>query len=199
MKIKHFLATSIALIGLIYFTPQEASANTTNTSDTSVDTIISSDANIIDTSDKFFSKIEVFDANGEQIPYTKEELQQIFTYIPADSTDKKDLNLITPFAKASTYNTKAFNFKSYIYVKQGDGFYNPTNLTITPKGTKPFTYYIYNKDHGTEVSRVDVPEGMIGGFHHGLSGYSRGYSYSFKFENFVHGSTVYMTDVAVTY
>ncbi|EAZ83482.1 MULTISPECIES: hypothetical protein [Lysinibacillus] len=199
MKLKHFLAIPIALIGLTYFTPQEASANTIDTSDTSVNTIISSDANIIDTSDEFLAKVKVYDANGEQIPYTTEELQQMFTYIPDDSTAnaKKDLNLITPFA-ASTYNTNAFSFKSYIYVKQGDGFWNPTNLTITPQGTKAFTYHIINKDHGTVVASVNVPEGMIGGFHHGLSGYARGYDYSFKFENFFSG-TVYMTNVAVTY
>ena len=199
MKIKHFLATSIALIGLTYFT-QEASANTIITSDTSANTIITSDANIIDTSDKFFSKIKIFDANGEQIPYTIEELQQMFTFIPYDSTAtvKKDLNLITPFA-ASTYSTKAFSFKDYIYVRQGDGFYNPTDITITPAGSKPFSFFIYNKDHGTEVFRLDVPEGLIGGFHYGLTGYTRGYSYSFKFQNFVHGQTVKMTDVTVTY
>ncbi|EAZ83472.1 hypothetical protein BB14905_22653 [Bacillus sp. B14905] len=66
MKLKHFLAIPIALIGLTYFTPQEASANTIDTSDTSVNTIISSDANIIDTSDEFLAKVKVYDANGEQ-------------------------------------------------------------------------------------------------------------------------------------
>jgi len=188
LKIKHILAIFITLIGLTYFTSQEASANTLDTSDTSAD--------IIDTSDKFFSKIKIFDANGEQISYTTEELQQMFTFIPYDSTAKKDLNLIIPFA--STYNSKAFSFKSNIWLNGGLGFYNPTNITITPAGSKAFSFFIYNKDHGTEVFRLDVPEGLVGGFHYGLSHYARGYDYSFKFENFFSG-TVYMTNVAVTY
>lgn len=184
MKIKHFLTIVVTLIGLTYFT-QDASANT------------------IDTEEEFLSQIKIFDEKGEQIPYTTEELEQIFTYIPYDSIATEEatneLSLITPFAaKKSTYNTKAFSFKDNIWVNGGLGFYNPTNITITPKGSKAFSFFIFNKDHGTEVNRLDVPEGLIGGFHMGLTGYARGYDYSFQFKNFFSG-TVYMTNVSVDY
>ncbi|MDR4974607.1 hypothetical protein [Bacillus toyonensis] len=189
MKIKQFLTIIFTLVGLTYFT-QDASANTIDASDAS--------ANIIDTEEEFLSQIKMFDENGEQIPYTMEELEQIFTYIPEGSMNT---SLTTPFAaKKSTYNTKAFNFKDNIWVNGGAGFYNPTNISITPTGSKAFSMIMYNKDHGTEVHRLDVPEGLIGGFamHLGLTSYARGYSYSFQFKNFFSG-TVYMTNVSIDY
>lgn len=191
MKIKHFLAASVALIGLTYFTPQEASASTINTSDTS--------ANAIDTSEKFFSGIKIFDGNGEQIHYTTEELHQMFTFVPADSTVKKDLNLITPFA-ASSYSTGNFSFSNWIYVNGGYSFYNPTNVLVSlPNNSKAFTIHIFNSDFGLEVSTVDVPEGLSGAFHMSLGSSYKGYSYQFKFANYVKGQTVTIKNCTVYY
>lgn len=187
MKIKHILSAGV-IIGLTNFTAQDASANT-------IDSIAAS-ANVINTSEEFLSQIKIFDGNGEQIPYTIEELQQIITFIPNDSTTTEDSNLITPYA---TYNSKAFSFKDYIYLNGGDGFYNPTNITVDAAGTKAYSFFIYNKNHGTEVHRMDVPNGVNGGFHMSLTSLTRGYDYSFKFQNFVKGQTVSMNKATVSY
>jgi hypothetical protein len=192
MKFKHFLTMIVTLIGLTYFSSQDASAST------------------IDPNDEFISKIKVFDENNEQIPYTTEELKEIFTFIPEDSTFipedstiTKAQSLVAPLQGSiskHTYTSDPFHFKNNIYIKGGTGFYNPAGLLITPKGTaKAFTVFVINDDRGGEAKRVDFPEGWLGGVYMDVNDVARGYHYKFQFVNNSGGSTIYFTSTTVYY
>lgn len=180
MNLKKCLAVIVALIGLSFFTIEEASASTTNTTNLN--------------EDDFLSQVKVYDDNNNLIPYTLEELRELIKFETNDSSFK-DSNLVTPSALQRTYNTGKFSFLNFIYINNGNKFKNPIDILITPDGVaKPFTVKIQSTTGGRTI---DFPGGWVGGTHVALTGLPRT-SYSFQFVN-NSSSRNYMKDVRIIY
>lgn len=161
MKIKSLLYFSLALFG-VFFLSSSPVAN----------------ASELDNLDaKYFAKqVQYYDQdNNEIFPYTLEELEAIFT---------EDNNQpLTARSGYQIYNTNAFQFSNYIWIRSGATFYNLANTTITPNGTaRPFLIQVYNSQ-GVFVGEVRLPGGWVGPTHVPWTHLKRGGSYKIRLAN----------------
>ncbi|MEK5330297.1 MULTISPECIES: hypothetical protein [unclassified Lysinibacillus] len=173
MKLKHLFLSLVTLIGLAYFTSQDASAQT-----------------IDPNSDEFMSQVKVYDEKGDQIPYTLEEIKNMIEFVPNDSSNTES-NKISTLSLKTIYNTGAFSFSSDIWVGggfRGKAFFNPAETLITSNGTASQVTVKAYYDNGsggvtsdTPANSIDLPGGWNGTVH--ISSWSklaRGNSYRFK-------------------
>lgn len=164
MNVKKYLAIFITLLGLSYFTVQEASANTTITNE------------------DLLSQVKIYDAENNLIPYSLEELKEIVRF-ETNNSSLENNNVVTPFAVQRTYNSGAFDFTNYIYLKDGNSFKNPVDIQITPKGeAKAFTLKIEGTKTGVKGDTVKFPGGWVGTVHYSLSNLAPA-NYTFLFIN----------------
>lgn len=165
MNIKKYLAIFITLLGLSYFTVQEASANTTNPNE-----------------DYLLSQVKIYDGDNNLIPYSLEEVKELVRF-ETNNSPLENNNLVTPFAIQRTYSSGAFDFVNYTYLKDGDSFKNPVDIQITPKGTaKAFTLKVESTKTGVTGTTIDLPGGWTGTVHYSLEDLDPS-NYTFRFTN----------------
>ncbi|EKN64454.1 hypothetical protein P9E76_10910 [Schinkia azotoformans] len=136
------------------------------------------------TEDDLLSEVKVFDENGDEIPYTKEELKQ---FIKFNSDKNTNLSLFKSFP----YNYGPIEFSSNFWIGggwRGIAFYNPVDTIIRVNGiAERFTIHAYYDDNGgagSEAKSISLPGGWTGDVH--VSAWStmpRGYDYRFKVVN----------------
>lgn len=144
----------MALVGFILLTGTYAFASTDGSSD-------------------LLSEVKVFDGNGNQIPYTTEELKQHVRFEAA----VKNLNPImdTPITTLANYRTYSYgpmNFSNNFYIGpgyNGMAFLNPFDTLITVNGTaKKIKVNAFN-DTGTGSGKlarsIELPGGWRGTVH----------------------------------
>lgn len=159
--IKKYFVVFITLLGLSYFTSQEASASTTLSNE------------------ELLSKVKIYDGDDNLIPYTLEELSEIITF-ETESPELQQDNLITPFAVQRTYTSPSFIFSNYTDLKGGDLFKDPLDIRITPKGeAKDFTLSVLNTN-GISVQNIRIDGGWYGTAHYAVN---KTGNYGFRFTN----------------
>ena len=202
MKFKHLLLSSAVLMGMTIFTTPNASASSVETQESSILNQESSDA----IKDDFYSNVKVFDENGDLIPYTKEEIQQMVQLSPNNSTNVVETNnLITPYSKYTTFDYGPMTAEYGFYVGKGANgvaFLNPADTLITVKGTaSKMTVRAYNDTgtgSGTQAGEMELPGGWSGTVH--VSSWStlpRNKSYRFYIE--INGKKMTVDNVQVWY
>ncbi|WP_107951730.1 hypothetical protein [Lysinibacillus parviboronicapiens] len=170
MKFKHLFLGFIALIGLTYFTTQDASAQT-----------------IDPNSDEFISQVKIYDENGDQIPYTTEELKDMIQFTPEDSESHKRVKR----SMKTTYDTNSFSFSSDIWIGggfRGRAFFNPADTLITCNSSAPqlTVNAFYDDGNGGVTSNkpansIELPGGWTGTVHmSSWTALTRGKSVRFK-------------------
>lgn len=170
---KKILFSVFALVGLLFALPTEQSSASAAEKDYS----------------DLISQVKVYDQNGNQIPYTEEELGELVRFEESVSTSSEDS--FTTLATYLTFDYGPITFYNNFYIGSGwngKAFYNPVDTVFTVKGTaqkiKINAYNDTGTGSGTLARSVELPGGWTGDVHVSTwSSMTRGKSYRFNVIN----------------